>query len=97
MSNNAYRYQFDPQLNIAEVEATFTLAVLASESLHGESRVRLEGRHGFNAVERTRTIFASNEVGQDLSRLFLGFLSREFGANTFSVEGVDTPSETIAA
>lgn len=86
MDRNVYRYQFDKTLDITEVEATANLAVLAAESLHGESRVRLETRYAFDAPGRACVIDATGEVGLDLNRLFLGFISREFGPDSFRVE-----------
>ncbi len=88
MPDSIYRYYFKPTLDVVEVEATVTLAVLATESLHGESRVRLETRWAFDAKSRVCTIDASSEVGRDLNRLFMGFISREFGDESFGVDRV---------
>ncbi|MCH8840952.1 MAG: hypothetical protein IH831_09845 [Planctomycetes bacterium] len=88
MHGQVFSYQFSPSLDIVDVEATVTLAILATESLHGESRVKLEAPHTFDAKNRTCTIEASSEVGRDLNRLFLGFVSREFGRDSFQVERV---------
>ena len=70
------------------MEATITLAVLAVESLHGESRVQLESRHAFDVDTRTCVIDASGEVGRDVNRLFLGFINREFDRDSFTVERI---------
>jgi hypothetical protein len=88
MSDHVFRYSFSASVDIVEVEATVTLSLLATESLHGESRVRLEAHHSFDAEGRTCTIDATGEAGRDLNRLFLGFISREFGQNSFRVERV---------
>jgi hypothetical protein len=88
MQHNVYRYKFSPSLDITEVEATVNLAILATESLHGESRVCLEARYEFDAIARTCAINATGEVGRDLNRLFLGFISREFGRSNFEIESV---------
>jgi hypothetical protein len=89
MDSQVYRYKFDESLDIAEVEATANLAVLTTESLHGESRVRLETRHRFDAHTRSCVIDATGEVSVDLNRIFLGLISREFGASSFRVERID--------
>lgn len=86
MDGHIYRYRFVESVDIIEVRATVTLAILATESLHGESRVRLEARHEFNAQNRSCAIDASGEVGRDLNRLLLGFISREFGRDSFRVQ-----------
>jgi hypothetical protein len=88
MPNDVYRYTFSPSLDIAEVEATVMLAILATESLHGQSGVRLELHHTFDSEKRLCLIDATGEVGRDLNRLFLGFVSREFGHDSFQVARV---------
>jgi hypothetical protein len=92
MHDIQYQYTFSPTVDIADVEATVTLAILATESLHGESRVQLETQHSFDAGSRTCVIDASTEVGRDLNQLFLGFMNREFGGNSFQVERVAEPA-----
>lgn len=98
MDAQIYRYRFAESLDIAEVRATVTLAILATESLHGESRVRLESRHKFDAADRSCVVDAAGDVGRDLNRLLLGFVSREFGRDSFRVERLATfGSSTTAA
>ena len=41
MTKELYRYVFTPDAPIEEVEASLLLAILATESLHGESQSRL--------------------------------------------------------
>jgi hypothetical protein len=89
MSREIYRYSFEPSVDIAEVEASLLLALLAAESLHGESQVRLEASHALDAEGRTCVIDATGSVGRDLNRLFVGFVRREFGEDAFRVARVD--------
>jgi hypothetical protein len=86
MSKDIYKYIFDPSVDIADVENSLLLAVLATESLHGESQVRLEAAHALDADGRTCVIDAGGDVGRDLNRLFVGFVRREFGEDAFRVE-----------
>jgi hypothetical protein len=97
-----YRYQFTADAPLAEIEATVLLALFAAESLHGESKVRLDAAHHLDQQQRTCIIDATALVGQDFNRLFTGFLSREFGADAFQVERiadmpVGQPREVAAA
>ena len=89
MSREIYRYSFDSSVNIVDVEASLLLSLLAVENLHGESQVRLEASHALDAEGRTCVIDASHSVGRDLNRLFVGFVRREFGEDTFEVRRVD--------
>jgi hypothetical protein len=88
MSQSLYRYRFAHEVPLEEIEATLLLALFAAESLHGEAQVRLDAAHYLDKEQRTCIIDAVTPVGQDLNRLFIGFLSREFGADTFQVERV---------
>src|SRR4051794_800828 len=95
MDGHVYRYRFIDSLDIAEVRATVTLAILATESLHGESRVRLEAQHEFDTCSKTCVIDATGEVGRDLNRLLLGFVSREFGRDSFQVERLSEFADAV--
>ena len=90
MSSGIYRYSFAPAVAADEIEATLVLAIVATESLHGTSQVRLDAAHAFDAQERVCVIDARTGVGRDLNRLFTGFVAREFGESAFEVRRVDT-------
>jgi hypothetical protein len=91
MSAEIYRYTFAPAVPIEEVEASLVLAIMAAESLHGQAQVRLDAGHSLDGDKRRLVIDAGTQVGRDLNRLFLGFVSREFGEDSFQVERVDEP------
>jgi hypothetical protein len=89
MSRELYRYTFKPDVPLEDIEASLLLAVLSAESLHGEAEVRLDAAHVFDPERNVCVIDASTPVGQDLNRLFVGFVTREFGADVFEVERVN--------
>src|SRR4051794_7943234 len=102
MSRDIYRFVFADEVPAVEVEATLVLSILGIESLHGESQTRLDVQHAFDAKRRVVVIDASTPVGRDLNRLFIGFMTREFGAGSFRVERVQkaepaTESEPVTA
>jgi hypothetical protein len=99
MSKQVYRYQFtDVEVPIEEVEASLLLAVMATESLHGESQSRLDIAHFLDPVKRACVIDVGTQVGRDFNRLFIGFLRREFGEDAFRVERVvDLPTSIPSA
>lgn len=88
MAKNIYRYKFIDTAPPEEIEASLLLAVLATESLHGESQVRLDAAHYFDFQKRVGVIDARSTVGRDLNRLFTGFIGREFGPDAFKVERI---------
>ena len=98
MPREIYRYRFNPTVDITDVEASLLLALLATESLHGESQVRLEASHAMDVEGRTCVIDAGSNVGRDLNRLCVGFVRREFGEDAVRGGRVDhvpaSPSET---
>ncbi len=96
MQEQCYQYTFSTAIDITDVEATVTLAALATESLHGEARMQLESSHSFDAVKRTCVIDASGEVGRDFNQLFLGFMRREFGRGSFQVKRVASSPSAAA-
>lgn len=89
MPTEIHRYSFDPAIVFEDVEASLLLAIFAAESLHGESQVRLDAAHAVDAEHGSCVIDASTQVGRDINRLFIGFVLREFGPDSFHVERVD--------
>ena len=93
MTTEIYRYQFTPEVCMEEIEASLVLAILATESLHGEAQVRLDVSHFFDSTKRACVIDAGTHIGRDLNRLFTGFIGREFGDDAFQVERVNKQEE----
>jgi hypothetical protein len=97
MSSDVYRFVFTNAVPATEVETTLVLSLFAVEALHGESQTRLDAGHAFDAKLRSVVIDASTSVGKDLNRVFIGFVTREFGAGSFRVERVRSlHSEPVA-
>jgi hypothetical protein len=97
MTKDIYRYTFQADASLEDVEASLLLAILATESLHGEAQVRLDAGHYFDPDRRACVIDAGTAVGKDVNRLFTGFLRREFGDDSFQVERVDAFPARCAA
>ncbi|MBI5787823.1 MAG: hypothetical protein HZA78_03075 [Candidatus Schekmanbacteria bacterium] len=89
MSQTVYRYNFNEKIPLQEVEDSLMLAVLAIECLHGRSLVRLDASFSLDKGKRTCVVDAGTEVGGHIASVFTGFLTREFGEDTFRVERVD--------
>ena len=91
---DVYRYRFEKDIPLQDVEESLLLAVLAAECLHGESRVRLDAGYYLDKENRACVVDASTPVGQDISKVFTGFCIREFGQDAFRVERVDAASKS---
>ena len=83
---NRYVYRFRRHIDVDDLQDTLTLAVLGAENLHGRARVRLDGWWRLDRQRRQCTIDASTAIGQDIARLFTGFLTQEFGEGAFTVQ-----------
>jgi hypothetical protein len=89
MPKEIYRYKFTEGVSLRDVEETLLLAVLAAESLHGQSRVRLDAGYSIEKDKPTCVIDAATDVGRDISRIFTGLAIREFGEDAFQVERIE--------
>lgn len=85
MQSNVYRYVFGESVPMEEAEATLHLAILAAESLFGESTVRMDAAYSIDEGRRICVVDASNEVGRCICQIFTGYLTREFGRGAFQV------------
>lgn len=90
MSVVRYEYSFAPSLEVEEIEAVLLRAVGATSALHGETEVRLNAKHSLNVVSLICRIDAHGVVGQHLNKLFVAFLTQEFGPDSFRVERLGT-------
>lgn len=97
MRRDVYRYTFAEEVPIDEVEHSLVLAILATESLHGESQVRLDAAHFLDADRKVCVIEFGTAVGRDLNKLFIGFLRREFGEEAFQVHRVAGAENEVVA
>ena len=89
MIKRIYKYGFNASIDMAEVEASILLAILATESLHGEAQTRLDAAHYLDPTKRACVIDGRTHVGRDFNRLFIGFMRREFGPDAFTVERIE--------
>ena len=64
------------------------LTTMAVESLHGRSSLRLDSAFTMESQKRTVAVDACTTVGRDISRIFTGYLTRQFGEELFKVERI---------
>lgn len=88
MPSEIYRYTFDQSVSMSDAESTLQLAILAAESLLGESIVRLDAAYSIDEQRRVFVVDAGTEVGRSICRIFTGYLTREFGDHAFQVRPV---------
>ena len=95
MNRTRYRYEFEPEISLRDVEESVALAILAAEGVHGEAQVRLDAGYAIDESARACLIDASTVVGETIARVFTGFLRKEFGEDAFRVERVTTDERPL--
>jgi hypothetical protein len=87
-------FEFSPDVPIDEIEGTFKLALLATETLFGTDRVLIEAVYRIDLANRAIDVDRCNNVGGTLALVFLGFLRREFGSDAFRMKRTHAPLVT---
>ncbi|UYV11916.1 MAG: hypothetical protein NCW75_11475 [Phycisphaera sp.] len=88
MDKTITRFEFGQGADLAEIESTLHLAVLAVEGLHGEARVRLEVRYRIDTPTTSVLLDCQTGSGRAVARVFAAFLTRELGADGFRIRRV---------
>lgn len=83
------RFRFAEGVGRQAVEEHLALAIAAAESLYGKARVRLGTGYLVSKDGRQLALDTSNEIGEQVARLFTGFMIREIGEEAFSTERVE--------
>jgi len=76
-----YKFSFDDSFAMDDVEQILALSVIPVESIHGESAMLVDGRFAVNKRRRTCLIDAESQLGNDLARVFTGFLNAKAGGS----------------
>lgn len=79
-------FRFRPGVSFHEVQQMLKLSEMAVESLFGPERLWLQCRTVVESNKRTIALDGGTEAGAVLALIFMGYLAREFGWNTFDVE-----------
>ncbi|MEN6358247.1 MAG: hypothetical protein ABFD83_14335 [Armatimonadota bacterium] len=85
MNRTVYKIQFAKRLPVGMVDYHLMTAALAAESLYGRNAVRLDAVARLNSKNRTVIIDAETQVGVDLAKMFMGFMTNEYGEKSFAV------------
>lgn len=87
----SHQYVFKQSVPMTAVESSLILALWSCESLHGEARVQMDTLYEFKPENRHLVVDSGTPVGEDLNKLFVGLLRREFGESAFAVVRVTEP------
>jgi len=90
VARQVYRYCFTDQIDLQEVEETLLLAFVATEGIHDQTQVQLDGGYYLDKATRTVVVNTSTKVGQDVAGIFTRLLTCEFGPDSFHVSSVES-------
>lgn len=97
MRQTEHRFQFNPDVDLSEAEATLRLSLLAAEGLHGEARVRTEVSYTLEPLRSEIRVVGGEPVGDAVVQIYTSLLSHEFGRGAFTVRRESAPATVPAA
>lgn len=95
MAAVTYQFSFSDQIPFHEVEESLLLALIATESVHGRSSVKLEASFKIHEQKRLCVIDAETEVGRHIARIFTGYLTQQFGEEAFKVKQLERDQKCV--
>lgn len=84
-----YKYRFLSQQALTRALTMLSVARLAAEGLHGESRVRMDLDYAVDHAINSIAISDATQVGADVAAIFTRFITQELGQNKFLVHQVE--------
>ena len=89
---NVYRYLFNEETPMDEVQDLLVLAILSAEGLHGQAQVRLDAGYSIDRNRHACVVDGATPVGHSVAQIFTGLITRQLGEGAYRVERVGEPS-----
>ena len=83
-----YRFRFTDDIGNREIEERLFLAATNTENVFGEAAMRLDASFRFDKAQRVCLIDGGTAVGRHLAKLFISYVSKDFGDDAYTVERV---------
>ena len=87
-----YRFRFTDAITTPEIAQRLFLAALNTENVFGEATMRLDASFRLSRQTRICEIDRDTEVGRHIAKLFVAFISAEFGDDCYTVERIEQPT-----
>lgn len=97
MRSVEYRFQFSPDVDLAEAEDTLRLSLLAAEGLFGEAKIRTEATFSVHPLQTELRVSGCATVVDSVAQICTSLLSHEFGREAFTVRRETEPAVAAAA
>ena len=82
--SEVYKFEFDKGISKKKIEEDLATAIITAECLFGQARVRLNA--AYLASKNKVVIDVSNEIGEHITQVFTGLVTRRIGEDKFTVE-----------
>ena len=83
MTKNFYQFRFDSEISLEDIEDTLMLVLVAVNSLHGVTRVRLDCQFVLDKKRRHVLVDGNTPVGRCFARILAGFADYAYGETGF--------------
>ena len=90
-----YRFRFAGGITNQQIEERLFLAATNTENVFGEAAMRLDASFRFDRAQRICLIDRGTAVGRQLAKLFISYISKDFGDDAYTVERVADEPEHI--
>lgn len=91
MRRTAYRFSFEPDIEMSDVLKAMMLSTIAVEAIYGESAMMTDGKFDVCKRHRQCIIDAETQLGADLAKVFARFMNLHSGG-CFSTEFIECKS-----
>lgn len=95
--NEIYRFRFGRGITTGQIERLLLLAALNTEDVFGETAMRLDASFRFDRRSRVCLIDRTTEIGRHIAKLFIAYVSREFGDDCYSVERIQVDPDSSSS
>ena len=92
-----YRFRFTDDIPGGKIAQRLLLAAINVENLVGEAQMRLDAEFHIDRAARVVEIDRGSEVGRSIAKLFVRYLSKEFGDDCYTVERVNETNQPAVA
>jgi hypothetical protein len=88
-----YMYLLDESVSAGQAESRMFLAAVNAENIFGEAQMRLDAKFRYERHGHVAWIDANTEVGKAIAKLFISYISTEFGGDACQVRHVEAVPE----
>lgn len=88
-----YMYLLGESISAGQAESRMFLAAVNAENVFGKAQMRLDATFRYERHGHVAWIDANTEVGKVIAKLFIAYISKEFGGDACKVRHVEAMPE----